>query len=400
MTKFLTLITYSSFLIPIFYFDLIILKGILKILNKKSISYKRYLLAFFVILDLDIFGIIIGSTFRFELILKISAILNMMLILLILSFAGSFSVIFVYLKLFFNKKEENGYHSDVNAGENKITRRDFFKKGILSVPLLPLAASGLGMYEGFTPAEVKKMTFYFKNLPKSFNGLKIAHISDLHLSFYLRIEDLKIIVEKLNKQNPDLLLITGDFVDDYVILDEAIELIKTVKTKYGIFASIGNHEYYRGVETVIKAFKKYNLPLLINKGVIIENKEEKIFIGGVDDPGITKEDIKPFLEDSLKKVLNYDKESSFKIIMSHRPKLLPVATGYNIDLVLSGHTHGGQIGFNGKSLFENYYPESFLWGKYQIDNTTLYTTSGAGSWFPFRINCPNEIPVITLKREG
>jgi len=82
--------------------------------------------------------------------------------------------------------------------------------------------------------------------------------------------------------------------------------------------------------------------------------------------------------------------------MSHRPNILPIAAKNNIDLVLSGHTHGAQFGFNNRSIFEKLYPKSYLWGKYQIDNTILYTSSGAGHWFPFRIGCPTEIPIITL----
>jgi predicted MPP superfamily phosphohydrolase len=329
----------------------------------------------------------------------------MLFILLNLSFLGSFILIFIYLKLFLNKTNNKDLVKFNKDEKNTMTRRDFIKKSSLVIPIIPLTVSYMGLYEGFSSVKLKKMTFKFKNLPQNFNNMKIAQISDLHLSFFVRLEDLKSIVNKLNEINIDLLLITGDFVDDYVVLDEAVKLVKKVKTKYGVFASPGNHEYYRGIEPVIKAFKKHKLPLLINQGLNIENDGEKIFIAGIDDPyridksEKTKENIKPFLENSLKKALKNYKNEEFKIIMSHRPKLLSVANKYNIDLILSGHTHGGQVGFNGKSLFEPFYPKHFLWGKYQINKTVLYTTSGAGHWFPFRVNCPTEIPIITLKKD-
>ncbi len=405
MRKFLPIISYTLILVPIFYLNLFLLKKILRFFDKRFIRLKKYFILFFITIILDILGITIGVSFKIEWLLKPTAVLNMILILSNLSFLGSFIVIFFYLKVFFNNfKAKKSLVNDKNR-KNTITRRDFIKKSILIVPVIPLTISSVGLYEGFSSTRLKKMTFHLKNLPQNFNNLKIAQISDLHLSFFVRLDDLKTIVDDLNKINVDLLLITGDFVDDYVLLDEAIELVKRVKTKYGIFASAGNHEYYRGIKPVIKAFKNHKLPLLINQGLSIENSGEKIFIAGIDDPYRIDEsqkikgDIKPFLENSLKTALKSYKDEGFKIILSHRPQILSISDKYNIDLILSGHTHGGQVGFNGKSLFESFYPKHFLWGKYQINETVLYTTSGAGHWFPFRVNCPTEIPIITLKRD-
>jgi len=402
MNKFLPITAYSLLLILIFSLNLFLLKKILKYFNKDLNNRKRKLIIFSILILLDISGIILGVIFKIELLLKISAILNMIFIFANLSVLGSFPFMFLYLKLLVKPKKANKKLSEPKSKsiEKKITRRDFIKKGVFTIPLVALATSSVGVFEGFLPVKFRHFSFNFKTLPKNFNNMKIAHISDLHLGFFVRIDDLKKIVNKLNDMNIDLVLITGDFVDDYVILDEAIELIKKVKTKYGIFASIGNHEYYRGVKPVIKAFEKHEVELLINRGLSIQNNGKKIFIGGVDDPRRMKGDIKPFLENSLKKVLNNFDNEDFKIILSHRPTVLSVTDKYSIDLILSGHTHGGQVGFAGKSLFESIYPKKFLWGKYKIKNTILYTTSGAGHWFPFRISCPTEIPIITLKRKA
>lgn len=400
MRKFLPIISYTFILLPIFYLNLFLLKKIFRLFDKKFSSFKKYFILFFIVLNLDILGVILGVIFKIEWLLSIGAILNMILILSNLSFLGSFILIFFYLKVFFNNSKAKTPLIDDKNKKNTLTRRNFIKKSILIVPIVPLSISSLGLYEGFSSVKFKKMAFNFKKLPRNFNNMKIAQISDLHLSFFIRLDDLKTIVNKLNKLNIDLLLITGDFVDDYLSLDEAIELVKEIKSKYGVFASVGNHEYYRGIKTVIKAFKKHKVPLLINKGLSIENNGEKIFIAGVDDPRRMEGDIKPFLENSLKNALKSYNDESFKIILSHRPQVLSVSGKYDIDLILSGHTHGGQVGFNGKSLFEPFYPKHFLWGKYQLNKTILYTTSGAGHWFPFRVSCPREVPIITLKREG
>ena len=82
--------------------------------------------------------------------------------------------------------------------------------------------------------------------------------------------------------------------------------------------------------------------------------------------------------------------------MSHRYKVFPHSINNNIELTISGHSHGGQIGFNRRSIFEGVNKHKYLWGKYQEKNSVLYVSSGAGHWLPFRINCPTEIPIFTL----
>jgi hypothetical protein len=398
MFKYVPAIESSIFLIIIFSINLLLLKKLLKNFDK-NLNYKKNLKKFIILVFVVSFFIFLGMSLKIELLLKIFVLVNLFLIFANLSFLLSLPFMLIYLKVIsiLERKIEMPT-SDSPPNNTNLTRREFIKKGVAIFPLLTITTSSIGIFEGFSPTNFKKVNLSYKNLPESFNGLKIAQISDLHLGFFVRINDLKKITKKLDKLNLDLLLITGDFVDDYIILDEAIELVKNVKTKYGIYASIGNHEYFRGIEPVIKAFKKAEIPLLINDNVSIEINSEKLFIGGVDDPRRLHGDINIFLENALKQTLKKSKNESFKIIMSHRPNILPLAAKNNINLVLSGHTHGGQFGFNNRSIFESQYPKSYLWGKYAINETQLYTSSGAGHWFPFRIGCPTEVPIITLSR--
>ena len=88
----------------------------------------------------------------------------------------------------------------------------------------------------------------------------------------------------------------------------------------------------------------------------------------------------------------------FTILMSHRPEGLNAAAALGIPLTLAGHTHGGQFGWFGRSIFEPWLPHRYLWGKYQKDQSQLYTSAGVGHWFPFRLGCPPEAPIIVLKR--
>jgi predicted MPP superfamily phosphohydrolase len=104
-----------------------------------------------------------------------------------------------------------------------------------------------------------------------------------------------------------------------------------------------------------------------------------------------------FFEAGIAKALVDSPERDFTLLMSHRPDAFPYAAEQGIDLTLAGHTHGGQVGFGGRSLLENAFPNSYLWGKYTLGSSHLYTSCGVGHWFPFRLGCSTEAPVIVLK---
>lgn len=165
--------------------------------------------------------------------------------------------------------------------------------------------------------------------------------------------------------------------------------------------SLGNHEYMRGIEDVKRIVAAGPVPLLINDGQRIIHAGSPIFLGGADDPKRMRGDVDPFLDKAVQKTMSKADYNDFKILMSHRPKALDVAGKYDVDLILSGHTHGGQIILNGKSAFEGMVErEPYLWGKYKKDQTQLYTSAGMGHWFPFRFNCPPEAPLIELKKSS
>ena len=196
---------------------------------------------------------------------------------------------------------------------------------------------------------------------------------------------------------PHIVLITGDIADDLTQLSTALDIINQIEYLYGGFISIGNHEYYRGFNRVVKIFNNGPFPLLLDRGVTLNIRNSSFFIGGLNDPKNLSTDNHLFLQKSLEKVLSHDNHSEFKLIMSHRPAALDISAKYNINLLLSGHTHGGQVGFGGKSLFEGIVKEKYLWGKYRKDDTQMYTSAGVGHWLPFRLGCPAEAVIITLK---
>jgi predicted MPP superfamily phosphohydrolase len=278
-------------------------------------------------------------------------------------------------------------------------RRKLIKAAAAALPLFAVGTTGTGLASSFQQVCIRKITLYFEELPEDLDGFKILHFSDLHLGIYFQLSDLENVVENGLKEKPDIFLVTGDVSDDLRLLPDALKLISQLNTSYHGYVSLGNHEYYRGIKESIQKFVSGPIPLLINKGEIIKIGNSKLFLGGADDPVTLRSDVTPFLKRTVEKTMKSATEDSFNILMSHRPKTLDVVENQKINLILSGHTHGGQVGFNGRSLFEGMIEkEPYLWGKYKKGNTQLYTSAGMGHWFPFRFNCPPEAPLIILKK--
>lgn len=277
-------------------------------------------------------------------------------------------------------------------------RRKFLKTGAAILPVLALGSTGTGVARSFTGVRIPEIDMRYPDLPDALDGFSILHLSDLHLGYYYHLAELEETLRELESKKIDLVLITGDVADDLDQLPGALKLIDQIKTSYPKFVSLGNHEYHRGIRNVTQILDKGPVMLLKNTGHTITVSNQPLFVGGADDPVIMHSDVREFLSRSAREATVDAPPDSFRILMSHRPRALDVAEKYGIDLVLSGHTHGGQIGLNGRSLFESIADETYLWGKYKLGSSQLYTSSGVGHWFPFRLGCPAEAPVITLRK--
>jgi hypothetical protein len=218
------------------------------------------------------------------------------------------------------------------------------------------------------------------------------------LGHYADLKHLAETMANVAAFRPDLTLVTGDLSDDLNELPPALKLIYDLKPPQGTLASLGNHEYFRGIQQVRKLFDQSPVPLLVNSSVVLNVSGQRLFIGGIDDPrrmGVKNDDFfKRTIDETLTPVVSGDTV----VLMSHRPDAFDYAASKSVHLTLAGHTHGGQIGFMGRSIFETASSDSYLWGEYSLGRSRLYTSAGAGHWFPFRLGCPAEAPVIELKR--
>lgn len=279
-----------------------------------------------------------------------------------------------------------------------VSRRNFIKNSAAILPGLALTSQVTGIADSYTAIKIPVIKLPVANLPDKLRGLKIAHLSDSHLGIYKHINDLESAVERIKPHNPDLVLYTGDISDDLDILGETNRIVAGLNPPFGVFASVGNHEYYRGINKVIRIFERSPYPLLLEEGVNLKIKGVPVYIGGANDPVHLRNVSPEFLRKTTEKTMGDAPSDSFKIMMSHRPRGLNAAARFGIDLVLAGHTHGGQLGIGHRSLFEPLLPYMYLWGTYRKKNTTLYTSGGMGHWLPYRLGCPTEAPILILEK--
>jgi predicted MPP superfamily phosphohydrolase len=258
------------------------------------------------------------------------------------------------------------------------------------------------------------VTMRYANLHPDLEGFRILHLSDLHLGACLGLDDLKHGLEAaFAAQRPDLVVVTGDIADDPELLPGAMDLVARAAARYGALASLGNHEYLHGIEITRPKLEASDVPLLVSSGRTITVGRARLFVGGADDPVHMGGDIAWMLHPSIERAAAAaPRDADFRLLLCHRPEGFGPATELGFDLTLSGHTHGGQLGLFGRSLLEKVrpLPDATWWGRHEKKRPSrglgspdrasparLYTTSGFGHWFPFRVGCPTEMPLVVLR---
>lgn len=215
---------------------------------------------------------------------------------------------------------------------------------------------------------------------------KIVMISDVHLGKNLHKDFLEKLIAKINKQNPDLIVIVGDLIDNDIKEIDYLELLNTFNAP--TFYVTGNHEYYHDAASILAELKKTNLNILQNSSFAFN---DEVVIHGVNDLRGAKYD-DPM---DLAKIYKNLDENKFNILLAHQPRVAKEFDLSKFDLVLCGHTHAGQIfPFSILVLMQ----QGFLHGLYEIgEKTKMYVSSGAGFWGPsIRFLAPSEIAVINI----
>lgn len=279
------------------------------------------------------------------------------------------------------------------------SRRSFVTKGAVVIPGTLLAANAWGLADAWSAVHIPTVPLQYPNLPPELRGLRILHLSDIHLGYFIFMKDLEECMIAAERVRPDLVLVSGDVADELHELPAALRMIADLKPRYGTFASLGNHEYYRGIGTVQKAFDRGPIPLLREEGAVVKVGRKQLFIGGADDPARSggEKNRPQFLRRTVDATLHGAPSDAFHILMSHRPEGWDWAAQEGIELTVAGHYHGGiQIGLGGRGVIEPLTRNNYIWGHYQRGNSHLYTSAGVGHWLPFRLGCPREAPLYVL----
>ena len=268
------------------------------------------------------------------------------------------------------------------------SRRKFLKKSLdISSLVIATTLSARSMYEA-SFIKKEKVNIKINNLKKSY---KIVQLSDIHIGGLIDAKFIKDIVQRVNKLNADLVVITGDLVDVKIShAKEALGELKNLDSKYGTYFIVGNHEYFHGLEKIVNEVKSLGIRVLENENIYIGEEGEGFNLAGVYDiMGYRIGKYKPDLDKAL-----LNKKNSPTILLAHQPKYIQeVKEG--VDLVLSGHTHGGQI-YPFRFLVKLQQP--YISGLHQHNkNLQIYVNKGTGFWGPpMRLGASSEITEIIL----
>jgi predicted MPP superfamily phosphohydrolase len=287
---------------------------------------------------------------------------------------------------------------ELPADQALLSRRTFVTCLTVAVPLAAASTALDGFALGHAPTTAPALTFRFPHLHPDLEGFTILQLSDLHLGISKQLGDLEQFLDRLaSRRRPDLIVVTGDIADDLRQLAPALSLVHSFGARAGTFACLGNHEYLNDIRQTRPIIEQSRVPLLVDRGTFLSIGSARLFVAGLDDPVSMHANVRPALRNSLERAMRDSTDGAFRLLLAHRPEAFDDAARAGVDLTLSGHTHGGQIGYNGKSAFEPLSPDGYLWGPYRRGNAQLYTTSGFGHWFPFRLGCPTEAPLIELR---
>ncbi len=263
-----------------------------------------------------------------------------------------------------------------SAMSDFISRRDFIKTTGTVLSAAPLGITVMASAATAHDYQITRKTLYYPDLPSGLEGLRIAQLSDIHSGIYMTENQMRDIFRLTNEENPHLVTITGDLVDNSVSEIPALyRALEDLKAEYGIYACLGNHDHYASAGAVSDAMIERGLHMLTNTHESIAINDETVSIFGVDDheSGSPK-------ELRMQNATANMPEHGFRVLLSHRPDLFDDARNYNIQLTLAGHTHGGQVGFDvlGMPFYPIHLFHEYAKGLYDYGAHKAYVNVGIG----------------------
>ncbi|MBL8017171.1 MAG: metallophosphoesterase [Ignavibacteria bacterium] len=287
-----------------------------------------------------------------------------------------------------------------------LSRRKFVRYATMGISTYAFAGATYGMLR-HDSYEIDYKQIAIENLPPELRGTTITLLSDIHAGQYMNEKEMREYADVINSLESDIVCIPGDFVNfesrDVHMLTNAF---RDVKAKHGIYGSLGNHDFFQDADYVAKALNNESpIQVLRNEHRVLKINGKELYMMGIDDTqssGARMDEVLKYygaMDEYLKK-----NEPAFntapKVLLCHKPYGFDTLATKEIDLVLSGHTHGGQVvpvKFGTFNLSFAATVSKYIEGIYKIGRSNMYVSRGIGSvGLPIRINCPPEITKITL----
>jgi predicted MPP superfamily phosphohydrolase len=228
-------------------------------------------------------------------------------------------------------------------------------------------------------------------LPEVFSGLRIVQISDIHHGLFLPEQWLAEAVQQTNRLRADIVVLTGDFVTySRANIEPAAEILSRLRARYGVLAVLGNHDFRVGADAVTSALRRKHIEVLRNQHVTVQFGGSSLYVAGVDDYG--------YGADVRRAVRGIPRDSA-TVLLAHNPRIIHLASRHGVSLVLSGHTHGGQVNLPLLGTVYGRSPERLRYkiGWDRLGPTQIYVSRGIGTIvLPWRLRCPAEITHLEL----
>lgn len=272
-------------------------------------------------------------------------------------------------------------------------RRSFLRTTLAAaVPATPVAGACYGLYEAGAVV-VERPVVPVPRLPAAFDGLRVAFLADLHHGPYVALEHVAAVVRTTLALEPDVVVLGGDYSSaEAKFIGPCFEVLTGLKAPLGVYGVLGNHDYWHGIAESHAGFRASRIMELTNAGVWLERGSHRFRLAGVDDLWCGQTQPLSALGDA--------RPEDACVFVSHNPDFAEKLRDDRVGLMLSGHTHGGQLNVPGYGapIVPSRYGQKYLKGLVQAPATTVYVSRGLGTVAaPMRFRSPPELTLLTLR---
>lgn len=280
------------------------------------------------------------------------------------------------------------------TAEAKITRRKFIKGLAAAGALAGAGAAGYGGLVARTDYELTQTDIFIRDLPASFDGFRIAQVSDVHHSSLVGLDEVRRVVELANGARADLIALTGDYTTaSRKYVEPCAEALAALAAPHGVWAVLGNHDHNTDGAATERALVARGIGLLDNANTRVRRGAEELQLVGIDDPSWAQSD--------WGRAFKGVDRALPSVLLSHQPNVFDRSETEGVSLILSGHTHGGQVRLPLVGSPARFVDEfKYLRGRFERERTQLYVTRGTGViGLPVRLGARPEIAVLRLRRK-